>query len=218
MNLPFTPLSYLHGPIGFLICDFLCKENGREKKNREKKKEKEKRRERKREKGKKKRKGRLKKGKDWNFPGGLVVKTVLPVHRVQAQPLVRELRSHMPCSQKNKTWNRSNIVTSSVKTLKWSTLKIFKIWEEKIQRTWPLQQHEGQSLCSQVDDGPLMGPFSQHKEILQEVQNIREGIRHFSWGWSAAPLKDRKDRIHDDTEAHDQSLSSYEISLLALSS
>ena len=45
MNLPFTPLSYLNGPIGFLICDFLCKENGRDKKNREKKKEKEKRKE-----------------------------------------------------------------------------------------------------------------------------------------------------------------------------
>ena len=47
MNLPFTPLSYLHGPIGFLLCDSLCKENGRKKKNREKKKETEKRRERK---------------------------------------------------------------------------------------------------------------------------------------------------------------------------
>ena len=103
MNLPFTPLSSLNGPIGFLICDFLCKENGREKKNREKKKEKEKRRERKREKGKNKRKGRLKKVKNWNFSRGPVVKTVLPVHRVQVQPLVRELRPHMPCSQKNKT-------------------------------------------------------------------------------------------------------------------
>lgn len=126
MNLPFTPLSYLNGPIGFLICDFLCKENGREKK-----KEKKKRRERKREKGKNKRKGRLKKVKDWNFSHGPVVKTVLPVHRVQVQPLVRELRPHIPCSQKNKTWNRNNIVTSSVKTLKWSTLKILKSEKKK---------------------------------------------------------------------------------------
>lgn len=45
MNLPFTPLSYLHDPIGFFLCDSLCKENGSEKKNREKKKEKEKRKE-----------------------------------------------------------------------------------------------------------------------------------------------------------------------------
>lgn len=34
---PFTPLSYLHAPTGFLLCDSLCKENGREKKSRERK-------------------------------------------------------------------------------------------------------------------------------------------------------------------------------------
>ena len=35
-----------------------------------------------------------------------------------------ELRSHMPCSQKNKTWNTSNIVTDWLRTLK--MVHIFK--------------------------------------------------------------------------------------------
>ena len=37
--------------------------------------------------------------------------------------LVRELRSHMPHSQKHKTYNRNNIVTNSIKTLKMVHLK-----------------------------------------------------------------------------------------------
>ena len=32
--------------------------------------------------------------------------------------LVRGLRSHVPCGQKSKTWNRSIMVTNSIKTLK----------------------------------------------------------------------------------------------------
>ena len=37
---------------------------------------------------------------------------------MQVQSLVRELRFHMPCSQKAKTENESNIATGSMKTLK----------------------------------------------------------------------------------------------------
>ena len=41
----------------------------------------------------------------------------LPMQRVWVPSLVWELRSHMLCSKKNKTENRSNIVTNSLKTL-----------------------------------------------------------------------------------------------------
>ena len=41
---------------------------------------------------------------------------------VQVRSLVGELGSHVPLSQKTKTWNRDSVVTNSVKTLKqWST-------------------------------------------------------------------------------------------------
>ena len=52
------------------------------------------------------------------------------MQEVQVQSLIRELRSHMPRGQKNKTENRSNIVTNSIKTLK--MIHIFKkILKEK---------------------------------------------------------------------------------------
>ena len=41
-----------------------------------------------------------------------------PMQEVQVRSLVRELRSHRPRGQKNKTWKRSNIVINSIKTLK----------------------------------------------------------------------------------------------------
>ena len=47
----------------------------------------------------------------------------LPVQGIQVQSLVRELRSHMPCGQKIKTYNRSNVVTHSIKTLKMVHIK-----------------------------------------------------------------------------------------------
>ena len=54
----------------------------------------------------------------------------LPMQRVWVPSLVWELRSHMLCSKKNKTENRSNIVTNSIKTLK--MIHIFKkILKEK---------------------------------------------------------------------------------------
>lgn len=49
-------------------------------------------------------------------PDGPVVKTS-PIQRVQVWSLVRELRSHMPYGW-NKTLNRSNVVTNSIKILK----------------------------------------------------------------------------------------------------
>ena len=42
---------------------------------------------------------------------------------VQVQPLVRELRSHMPHGQKNKTKHRCSTVTSSVKNFKMAHIK-----------------------------------------------------------------------------------------------
>lgn len=42
----------------------------------------------------------------------------LPIRGMQIQSLVREVRSHMPASQKTQTQNRNNIVTSPIKTLK----------------------------------------------------------------------------------------------------
>ena len=47
----------------------------------------------------------------------------LPVQRARVQSLVGELRSHVPCDQKPKQRNRSNTVTSSVKTLKMVYIK-----------------------------------------------------------------------------------------------
>ena len=54
----------------------------------------------------------------WDFSGGLVVKTSLPMHGVWIRSLVRELRSHIPQWQKSKTENRSTILVNSIKTLK----------------------------------------------------------------------------------------------------
>ena len=45
-------------------------------------------------------------------------RSCLPTQEVQVQSLVGELRSHMPQSQKTKTWNRSNILTNLIKTVK----------------------------------------------------------------------------------------------------
>ena len=42
----------------------------------------------------------------------------LPMQGVQVWSLVGELGSYMPPGQKTKTWNKSNIVTNSIKTLK----------------------------------------------------------------------------------------------------
>ena len=47
----------------------------------------------------------------------------LPMQGVQVQSLARELGSHMPCGRKTKTWNRNNILTNSIKTLKMVHIK-----------------------------------------------------------------------------------------------
>ena len=53
------------------------------------------------------------------FPGSSVVKTSLSNARVKILSLVGELRFHLPHGQKTKTENRSNIVTNSIKALKY---------------------------------------------------------------------------------------------------
>ena len=58
---------------------------------------------------------------NWDFLGGPVV-SISP-SRMSVWSLVRELSSHMPRGQNTKTQSRSNIVTNSIKTLKWSTSK-----------------------------------------------------------------------------------------------
>ena len=47
----------------------------------------------------------------------------LPMQRVRVQSLVRKLRPHMPRGQKTKTYNRSNIITNPIKTLKMVHIK-----------------------------------------------------------------------------------------------
>ena len=47
----------------------------------------------------------------------------LSLQGVQVRSLVRELRNHMPSSQKTKTQNRSYIATNSTKTLKMVHIK-----------------------------------------------------------------------------------------------
>ena len=49
------------------------------------------------------------------FPGGPVVKTSPSNAGVQVQSLIGKLRSHIPWSQKTKTWNRSNIMPNLIK-------------------------------------------------------------------------------------------------------
>ena len=67
-------------------------------------------------------------GKPRRYLGTFLVvqwlKLCLPTQWVYVQSLVRALRSHMPCGQTTKTWNRSNVVTNSIKTFKkWSSWK-----------------------------------------------------------------------------------------------
>ena len=55
-----------------------------------------------------------------DFPGGLVIKTWLPMQGVRVSiPGCRAVRSHMPHDQKNQNINnRTNVITNSIKTLK----------------------------------------------------------------------------------------------------
>ena len=57
-----------------------------------------------------------------DFPGGPEVKTS-PSNAWGTGSLVGKLRSHMPHGQKTRTWDRSNIVTDSIKTLKMVPIK-----------------------------------------------------------------------------------------------
>lgn len=65
--------------------------------------------------------------------------------------------------------------------------------------TWASPPHEGQPLCSCLDDRSYSN--HPHREMQQKAQNMREEARCFRWGWRATPLKQRKDHLHDDTEA-----------------
>ena len=53
-----------------------------------------------------------------DFPGSQCLRLCLPIQGVWVRSLIRELGYHMPQGQKTKTWNRSSIVTNSMKTLK----------------------------------------------------------------------------------------------------
>jgi len=65
------------------------------------------------------------------FPGSPAVK-ISPSNAGAVSSIPgQELRSHMPCGQKMKTKNRSNSVTNSTKTLKWSASKKLKKKERK---------------------------------------------------------------------------------------
>ena len=62
------------------------------------------------------------------FLGVQCLRLCLLIQGVWVQSLVGELRSHMPLGQNTKTWNRSNIVIKSMKSLKMVHIKkkIFK--------------------------------------------------------------------------------------------
>ena len=49
--------------------------------------------------------------RDWEFPGGALVKTALSLPRVQVQSLIRELRSHKPhgAIRKKKKRNKKKV-------------------------------------------------------------------------------------------------------------
>ena len=46
---------------------------------------------------------------------GCPVGLCIPMQGVWVRPLIWELRSHMPQDQKTKTWNRSSVITNSIK-------------------------------------------------------------------------------------------------------
>ena len=54
-----------------------------------------------------------------------VLRPHLPMQGVQIWSLVGELRSHLPRGKKSKTWNRRNIVTNSIKTLRKAHIAFF---------------------------------------------------------------------------------------------
>ena len=58
-----------------------------------------------------------------DFPGGPVVRTLPSSAGGAGSTLVGKLRSHIPCSGKSKTENRTNIITNSIKTFKMVKIK-----------------------------------------------------------------------------------------------
>ena len=57
----------------------------------------------------------------------------LPMRGVWVRSLVRELRSHIPCGQKNQKHKTSNTVTNSIKILKMVHVKKKKILKKILQ-------------------------------------------------------------------------------------
>ena len=69
------------------------------------------------------------------FLGVQCLRLCLLIQGVWVQSLVGELRSHMPLGQNTKTWNRSNIVIKSMKSLKMVHIKKkIHVGDWKIQR------------------------------------------------------------------------------------
>ena len=131
-----------------------------------------------------------------NFAGGPEVKTLPPTHGVWVWFLVGELRSHMTCGQKTKSWNRNSTVTTSIKTLKMVHVKKKKIWK-KVSRSqspyvkyvcrplcapWGLHQLPSlKSLSHSASLGPFLSPTHQACSLL--IFSV-----HHSLPWSALPL------------------------------
>ena len=81
----------------------------------------------------------LKQVQTWVFPGGPVVKTLLSSAGDAGSIPGQGAKSHMPCSQKAKTYNKYNIVTNSTKTFKMFHIKKKKT-KNKTQHRHPVQK------------------------------------------------------------------------------
>ena len=103
------------------------------------------------------------------FPGGPVVEICLPVLGVQVQLLVGELGPHMLWGQKAKTYNRSNVVTNSIKTLKNNPL------QKNLSRK-KLQKENYREVCE-----PAAGILDEHKEGFPSGRVL---IKTEEWMWA----------------------------------
>ena len=88
---------------------------------------------------------------------------------VQVQSLVQELRSHMPCGQKTKAQNRSNIVTDSIKILKIVHIKKQKYTIKKQEKNEKTNCRMGENICKQ------------YNQQLVNIKNIETALTNHYW-------------------------------------
>ena len=98
------------------------------------------------------------------------------MQRVWVWSLVEEIRSHVPPGQKTKTYNRSNIITNSIKTLTMVHIKKKKSLKKKskrVQEHVPLSYWGKLSTCHQLWEDNV----SHLSQTLKPGVTIPEGWR-----------------------------------------